>query len=726
MVSIKTKMIIFALLMTLPVILVGVVGTLYYQDIIKQNIWDNNLGQAKAISAMTPDYMSTSQLYLKSIADRPLVIRSIENHDLTFLNTMAIYANSTSRIDGIYFTDSNGNVIVATPPQSNYIGNNLSDRPYVGNVLRTGMPYTGDTEPGSDMMPVVPIGSPIINDSGKVIGVMVGTVDLDDYSKTILNTQVKNQQYIYLVNRSGHVIVHSDPVYVRNMTDFSSVPTVQNVLRGDTGVKEYYNPVEHDMMLGAYTPIPSLGWGVVVAIPVNVAYQPVITATQWIVVIVTIFAALALMLGLYFGHSISDPITRLSTAVKMAGENKDYSRMLPLNSDDEIGELARSYNSMVNTINHDMEELKRTGEALKKGQHILSKSQEVAHVGNWAWNVQTGELTGSPECYRIFGYEPGQVKPSDEWALSRVHPRDRKLLDDLMARARQKGETGSADYRIIRQDGTIRYVNTIIDKVVKDRAGKVKWLYGISQDITERKLAEENLKEAKQRSELYLDLMGHDINNINQVAMGYLELANDRLPLSDEEKELISTPLDALKSSARLIDNVRKLQRSKEGDLKTETINLGDVLESLREEFLRTTKGNVVIRTASRGDCHVVANGLIRDVFSNIIGNAIKHSEGNKAVEIDIKQDKVMEGGIEYCRVAIEDNGPGIPDSLKQKLFHRFQRGDTHARGKGLGLYLVRTLVEDYHGRAWAEDRVPGDYRKGARFVVILPSVSKK
>jgi len=83
--------------------------------------------------------------------------------------------------------------------------------------------------------------------------------------------------------------------------------------------------------------------------------------------------------------------------------------------------------------------------------------------------------------------------------------------------------------------------------------------------------------------------MGHDINNINQVAMGYLELANDRLSLSEDEKELISRPLDALKSSSRLIENVRKLQRSKDGSLQTENIDIADVLSGIREEFLRTS-----------------------------------------------------------------------------------------------------------------------------------------
>ena len=121
----------------------------------------------------------------------------------------------------------------------------------------------------------------------------------------------------------------------------------------------------------------------------------------------------------------------------------------------------------------------------------------------------------------------------------------------------------------------------------------------------------------------------------------------------------------------------------------------------------------------------VEANELLYDVFSNLITNAIKHSEEGKPVTIDVKVEPVKENGQLFYKCIVEDNGPGIPDELKTKLFHRFQRGTTKTHGKGLGLYLVRTLVEGYHGKVWVEDRMPGDHTKGARFVVMLPAVEK-
>lgn len=112
-------------------------------------------------------------------------------------------------------------------------------------------------------------------------------------------------------------------------------------------------------------------------------------------------------------------------------------------------------------------------------------------------------------------------------------------------------------------------------------------------------------------------------------------------------------------------------------------------------------------------------------MFMNILENSIKHSPRDKPLVIDILQTRVCRGGIEYHRISIEDNGPGISDEFKDKLFTRFSRGKTKAKGKGLGLYIVKTLVENFNGEIWAEDRIKGDYTKGVRFVVMLPAVDK-
>jgi len=250
--------------------------------------------------------------------------------------------------------------------------------------------------------------------------------------------------------------------------------------------------------------------------------------------------------------------------------------------------------------------------------------------------------------------------------------------------------------------------------------GEIMGAVETMEDVTERKRAEEALQEAKRQAEMYVELMGHDINNMNQVGIGYLELTLAEPGLSENAKRPIEKALGALHDSSRLINNVEKLQRISTGKVKVEKVDIGQILADVRARYLESPGKAVTINYTPEKGCFVWANELLTDVFSNIVENAIKHSRG--PVTIDIKRGEMTRDSRDYCTVTIDDNGPGIPDELKERLFTRFQRGVTRAGGKGLGLYLVKSLVESYGGMIWAEDRVTGDHSKGSRFVVVLPS----
>lgn len=256
--------------------------------------------------------------------------------------------------------------------------------------------------------------------------------------------------------------------------------------------------------------------------------------------------------------------------------------------------------------------------------------------------------------------------------------------------------------------------------VIRDEEGAIIGAVETLEDITDRKRAEEQLQEAKRQAEMYLELMGHDINNMNQIGIGYLELALSSPGLDEAVKHKIEKALESLDNSSRLIGNVQKLQRIPEMTL--ERVDAGKMLGEVCAQFVGAPGKAVTINCAARPGCHVMANVLLRDVFMNIIGNAIKHSTG--PLTINVSMDKVTKEGRDFYKVSIEDNGPGISPELKERLFTRFQRGTTHAPGKGLGLYLVKSLVDSYHGTVWAEDRVSGDYKKGSRFVIMLPAMN--
>ncbi len=233
--------------------------------------------------------------------------------------------------------------------------------------------------------------------------------------------------------------------------------------------------------------------------------------------------------------------------------------------------------------------------------------------------------------------------------------------------------------------------------------------------------ANAQLTEAKNQAELYVDLMSHDINNMNQIGVASLELAIESGRMDTETRGLVERSMAAFNSSSALIGNVKKLQLAKEQALEQGLIDVSEVLAAVAKHYQNVNPQAAVSYVPATG-CLIKGNDLLHDAFSNLVGNAIKHADGPVDVRISIV--RADEDGRSFYRVVVEDNGRGIPDEGKEDIFDRFKRGQTKAKGSGLGLYLTRTIIEGHGGRVWVEDRVPGDYKMGSRFVVMLPVTS--
>jgi PAS domain S-box-containing protein len=367
-------------------------------------------------------------------------------------------------------------------------------------------------------------------------------------------------------------------------------------------------------------------------------------------------------------------------------------------------------------FSRDLTERKRIEEYLKITQLAMDKFGDPI-----IWLSSDGRLVYVNEAAsRSLGYSKEELLSMYVWDIDPLFPPERYLKDwreEYRRRGFLKFDTihRARDGRRFPVDVTASYIK------YEDK----EFLITFDKDITLRKKVEKELKDAKDQAELYLDLMGHDINNFNQVALGYLELADETIKssgkLGENDRMLIDKPIAALKDSSKLIDNVRKLQKIRTKELRLNLVDICDVLLKMKEHYQHFGGRDISINYIRPAECMVVANELIEEIFRNLVENSIKHSSPDKPLVIDIIQSKVCEDGKEYNRISVEDNGPGIPDEVKEKLFRRFYRGHTKAGGKGLGLYMVKTLVEDFNGKVWVEDRVPGDYTKGAKFVVMIP-----
>ena len=122
-------------------------------------------------------------------------------------------------------------------------------------------------------------------------------------------------------------------------------------------------------------------------------------------------------------------------------------------------------------------------------------------------------------------------------------------------------------------------------------------------------------------------------------------------------------------------------------------------------------------------DLKILGDDLLIHVFDNLLNNAVKFSDRDKESIVDIIITKIQENDIKYIKFEFKDNGRGIPDDRKEILFKELFERDKSKRGMGMGLTLIKKIVDKYDGKIWVEDRIKGNYQAGSNFVVLLREV---
>ena len=219
------------------------------------------------------------------------------------------------------------------------------------------------------------------------------------------------------------------------------------------------------------------------------------------------------------------------------------------------------------------------------------------------------------------------------------------------------------------------------------------------------------LEAANREANLYLDIMTHDIKNVENVSNLYTDLL---LEILEGEAAFYARKIRSnIARSAEVLGNVTTIRRIHHDSPDVEAVDLAAVIKSEIAAF-----PDVAIELAGETSAQVWADDLLPEVFTNLIRNAVRY--GGQDVRITIRVDD-YDG--ESVMVSVEDTGPGIPDPMKESIFYRFERGWVGGYGDGLGLFVVRTLIERYGGTIRAEDRVEGQSDRGAVFRFTLREV---
>ena len=234
--------------------------------------------------------------------------------------------------------------------------------------------------------------------------------------------------------------------------------------------------------------------------------------------------------------------------------------------------------------------------------------------------------------------------------------------------------------------------------------------------------------EVAQRSRFLSDIIAHDINNYNQAVTSYLQMALESKSLPERTSAFLQRASVAAWGISEMIQRANTLMKiEEEGAANLGPVELGEALRESIDEVMREFQEKNVKIDLKLGSHRyfVMGNELVNDIFTNILDNAIKYDPHDK-IMIDVSVGEFTVEPRKYWCVSIADSGIGIPDSKKNVVFGRFKGTDIGSPGSGLGLSIVRAIVEGYHGMVWVEDRVPGQSSKGCTFRVALPMTSAR
>ncbi|MBE0518955.1 MAG: HAMP domain-containing histidine kinase [Thermoplasmata archaeon] len=241
-----------------------------------------------------------------------------------------------------------------------------------------------------------------------------------------------------------------------------------------------------------------------------------------------------------------------------------------------------------------------------------------------------------------------------------------------------------------------------------------------------------DMNDAKSRVKMYLDLLTHDVGNFVNPISAYLELVLTTTTLTRTQQKYIASAIEGTRSISHIIRNVRRSSEMLDNE-NIETVprdlkkGLLQVASDVRGAFLNR---NVDIRlNLPEDEVWVMSDSFMEEVFYNLLSNSVKYDDHDDVV-IDIQMDVTEFEGRMYARTRVVDRGIGIPDDMKTKVFSRGFR-DTkrleargmaaRSKGAGMGLSLVKSLVDRYKGRVWVENRVYVDHSMGSIFNVLLP-----
>ncbi len=551
--------------------------------------------------------------------------------------------------------------------------------------------------------------------SSSFSSVTVGYLTASTLRRT-LDIWNRDQSRLYLVNQDRTpILLPTRPSSDASHSAQRAEALVNALLESSASTAEVPRGRRGADVIGAIAPIDGLAGHVVVEQNRARAYFHVFEMLLSMAMIVLLIGGGALALSFYVSRRVVTPLDRLIDAARQVGKG-DLSTRVHVAQNNELGELATTFNAMTR-------ELSTSIQRLQTNEERLRMALDAAQMGTWNWTAEPETATWSPQTYSILEVPQSRTENLQEIFLARVHPDDRaRVLNEIETVF--KDETGfKIEHRVQSREDGVRWVR-LRGRVFRDDSGQPQRLSGIIMDITARKKAEQELRTAKEEAEemsrlksAFLANVSHEIRTPLTSIIGFAEILADEVP--DAQKDQAEKIVQSGRRLMETLDSVLDLSMIEAGEYQVHCSSF-DLAEEVRQrvELLRpmAESKNLDFRIevpAERIEVALDANCLDR-ILTNLVTNAIKFTErGHVTVRVRPTSSCVL--------LQIEDSGIGIDEAFIPDLFDAFTQESEglqrEHQGTGLGLSITKELVELMEGTIDVESQKG----EGTTFTIRLP-----
>ncbi|MCK5707623.1 MAG: response regulator [Candidatus Aureabacteria bacterium] len=735
------------LLLSLIIVSGGIISFLVYSSNIK-TLEDEIINNYGLMAHLT--LQDVQQLLFERYADIQIIARDdlLSNKDSSakdITKQLSEYRNIYKSYVGICFFDVNRIKVVDTSGLG--IGK-IYSYPYEWNAVldakRPSMFLLKSEFPG---MNAICFASAVRNKNGKPIGIVVSKMPISKIHhilkityKTYLHEKIK----IDLLNENGLILysnynrkgilkdIFSEWDHNKNILNKKNLENRKHLYLGKEMLSVHAQAKD---ILG----FKGLNWTLLSHMPVEIAFAPAVTLRNQIYFILMGACLFAICLSWLFSYTISKPLSLLrESAVQVMDGNLNVKS--GIKSRDEFGKVGLAFDKMIVSLKERNEEIKRSNEKLqveitekKKTQEKLDKKQNfldsiVQNIPNMIFVKDAKDLKFT--MFNKAGEDILQIKTEMLIGKNDYDFFPKEQADFFTEKDRKVLKEGKMIDIYQEEIDTAHGKKILHTKKVPifDKQGKPQYLLGISEDITEKLLMEQELFKEKRMESIGLLAGGiaHDFNNLLTVLYGNIKMIKIFYAKDKEVIKYLNVIEGSLQDARSLTDQLLTFSRG--GEPVKQVVDLADLLIDIIDFSLRGSQTKAKYEISEKLWKSESDIGQIKQVISNLIINASQAMPQSgtiyiHAANVIFNENQSQLFGLDpgkYVKVLIQDKGVGMSKETLSQIFTPFF--STKEKGRGLGLSICLSIMKRHKGSIIAESEID----KGTTFTLYFPATEKE